>query len=282
MGRAIGEVYKNFGSTANNDFTGDTQDAISGTYDTVNRELNPSQGRWLSPDPAGLGVADSTNPQTWNRYTYVGNDPLRYVDPLGLVCSWNIIGSDTFYTGPGGDHPGYWTTYYLYGWNCSNRDRDDQGGGTDTKAANNGKSTADIARCAAKVGNSLSLAALLPEGSNQFLKSALSNDFSTVSDLVTGPAGAPRLDATADVLQGKLTTTAVKAVGAIPVGPDLYKLGVNGAGTTFVEDVVTTPLAEKALGKVAGALLGTAVDIKLAWDATTYAYGVAKCWGQPQ
>jgi RHS repeat-associated protein len=133
----FGEVYKNFGSTANNDFTGDTQDAISGTYDTVNRELNPSQGRWLSPDPAGLGVVDSTNSQTWNRYAYVSNDPLRYVDPLGLVCSWNIIGSDTFYTGPGGDHPGYWTTYYLYGWNCSNRDRDDQGGGTDTKPANN-------------------------------------------------------------------------------------------------------------------------------------------------
>ena len=145
-------------------------------------------------------------------------------------------------------------------------------------AANNGKSAADLARCAAKFGNSLSLAALLPQGSNQFLQNALSNDFSTVSDLVTGPAGATRLDAAGSVLQGKLTTTAVKAVGAIPIGPDIYTLGVNGAGTTFVEDVVTTPLAEKALGQAAGALLGTAVDIKLAWDAATYAYGVAKCW----
>jgi len=96
--------------------------------------------------------------------------------------------------------------------------------------------------------------------------------------LVTGPAGTTRLNAAASVLQGRLTTTAVKAVGAIPIGPDIYTLGVNGAGNTFVQDVATTPLAEKALGKAAGALLGTAVDIKLAWDAATYAYGVARCW----
>jgi hypothetical protein len=86
------------------------------------------------------------------------------------------------------------------------------------------------------------------------------------------------LDAAASILQGKLTTSGVKAIGAIPVGPDIYTLGVNGAGTTFAEDVVTMPLAEKALGQAAGALLGTAVDVKLAWDAAPYAYGLAKCW----
>jgi hypothetical protein len=104
---------------------------------------------------------------------------------------------------------------------------------------------------------------------------ALSNDFSTVSDLITGPPDA-RLQAAASVSQGKLTSTTAKAVGAIPVGPDVYKLGINGAGTTYVEDVVTTPLAEKALGKAAGAALGTAIDIKLAWDAATY--GLAMCY----
>jgi RHS repeat-associated protein len=82
----FGEVYKNFGSTANDDFTGDTQDTITGTYDTTNRELNPSQGRWLSPDPAGLDAADPSNPQSWNRYVYVFNKPLVYRDPQGLWC----------------------------------------------------------------------------------------------------------------------------------------------------------------------------------------------------
>ncbi len=65
-------------------FTGQNQDTISGTYDFLHREYNPTQGRWISPDPAGLGAVALTNPQTWNRYAYVGNNPLSNVDPMGL------------------------------------------------------------------------------------------------------------------------------------------------------------------------------------------------------
>jgi RHS repeat-associated protein len=77
----FGEAYKNFGSTTNYDLTGDTQDTIAGTFDTMYRELHPSQGRWVSPDPAGLSVVDAANPQTWNRYAYVRNNPLNFVGP---------------------------------------------------------------------------------------------------------------------------------------------------------------------------------------------------------
>ena len=79
-----GEMYKNFGNTGGLNFTGDTQDSFAGLFDTPNRELHPSEGRWLSPDPAGLAAVDPGNPQTWNRYAYVGNNPLSFVDPLGL------------------------------------------------------------------------------------------------------------------------------------------------------------------------------------------------------
>jgi RHS repeat-associated protein len=41
------------------------------------------QGRFTSPDPTLLSV-NAFNPQSWNRYTYVLNNPLLYVDPLGL------------------------------------------------------------------------------------------------------------------------------------------------------------------------------------------------------
>jgi hypothetical protein len=42
------------------------------------------QGRWISPDPAGLGAVDPSNPQSWNRYAYVLNNPAVLIDPLGL------------------------------------------------------------------------------------------------------------------------------------------------------------------------------------------------------
>jgi RHS repeat-associated protein len=41
-------------------------------------------GRWMSPDPAGLAAADPSNPQSWNRYAYVLNNPTSLTDPLGL------------------------------------------------------------------------------------------------------------------------------------------------------------------------------------------------------
>lgn len=82
----FGEVYDDLGQTNQVSFAGDTSDTIAKTYDTQNRDLNPTQGRWLSPDPAGLGAADPTNPQSWNRYAYALNNPLRYTDPSGLYC----------------------------------------------------------------------------------------------------------------------------------------------------------------------------------------------------
>lgn len=80
-----GEMYNTVtGGSANPSFAGDAQDTVSGEYDTWYRQFHPTQGRWISPDPAGLAAVDPTNPQSWNRYAYVGNNPLMFVDPLGL------------------------------------------------------------------------------------------------------------------------------------------------------------------------------------------------------
>jgi RHS repeat-associated protein len=61
-------------------------DTAPGLYDFLYREYNPIQGRWASPDPAGVTAVNLMNPQTWNRYAYVANAPLNNVDPLGLKC----------------------------------------------------------------------------------------------------------------------------------------------------------------------------------------------------
>lgn len=87
----FGEPYSGSG-TQDLSFTGQNQDTESsqvpggagGLYDFLYREHSPVQGRWLSPDPAGLAAANPSDPQTWNRYAYVGNRPLNSVDSLGL------------------------------------------------------------------------------------------------------------------------------------------------------------------------------------------------------
>jgi RHS repeat-associated protein len=81
-----GETYAETGSS-DRFFTGNTQDVLkggTGIYDFLFREHSSGMGRWLTPDPAGLAAVDITNPQTWNRYAYVANNPLSKVDPLGL------------------------------------------------------------------------------------------------------------------------------------------------------------------------------------------------------
>lgn len=69
------------------EFTGQFQDSgMTDSYDFPARKYNTVQGRWISPDPAGIAAADPSNPQTWNRYAYVMNNPLSFVDSLGLKC----------------------------------------------------------------------------------------------------------------------------------------------------------------------------------------------------
>jgi RHS repeat-associated protein len=84
-----GENYAGSGTSSSDlDLTGQFQDTLSGLYDFQYREYSPVQGRWISPDPAGSSAADPGNPQSWNRYAYVLNNPLSHTDPLGLWCVW--------------------------------------------------------------------------------------------------------------------------------------------------------------------------------------------------
>lgn len=56
--------------------------------------MSSAQGRFSSPDPL-LSSGRPWDPQSWNRYSYVLNNPLRYTDPLGLYVWDNSLGGDT-------------------------------------------------------------------------------------------------------------------------------------------------------------------------------------------
>jgi len=86
-GVLMGPFGDNFTETLTSlDFTG----FAGGFWDSENngehfgaREYQNIHGSWLSPDPAGMAAVDPSNPQTWNRYAYVTNNPLSYTDSLG-------------------------------------------------------------------------------------------------------------------------------------------------------------------------------------------------------
>ena len=76
IGSQVGNRYK---------FTGKERDAESGLDNFGARYDSSQYGRFTTPDPSGLFYADPTNPQSLNLYSYVGNNPLNYVDLDGLL-----------------------------------------------------------------------------------------------------------------------------------------------------------------------------------------------------
>jgi RHS repeat-associated protein len=82
----------NGSSSVDRTFTGQNQDTVDGIYDFMFRRYDPTHGRWTSPDPAGIAAVDPAAPQSWNRYAYVGGNPLSAVDPLGLQPVYYVDG----------------------------------------------------------------------------------------------------------------------------------------------------------------------------------------------
>jgi RHS repeat-associated protein len=104
----FGENYAQTGTT-DLSFTGMNQDTVANLFDFPAREYNAIHGRWPSPDPAGLSSVHLGDPQTFNRYAYVRNSPLRFTDSTGMHlddCDDTCGGDDGGGGGGGGDGGG--------------------------------------------------------------------------------------------------------------------------------------------------------------------------------
>ena len=59
------------------------RDDVIGLDHTWFRKYENKAGRWTGTDPKGQSMSLS-DPQMFNRYTYVANDPINFADPSGL------------------------------------------------------------------------------------------------------------------------------------------------------------------------------------------------------
>jgi RHS repeat-associated protein len=88
-GEAARQLYYPFGGTrwasvaplpTDFGFTGQRKQSTIGLYDYHARFYDPLVGRFISADTI---VPSPEDPQDFNRYSYVRNNPLKYVDPTG-------------------------------------------------------------------------------------------------------------------------------------------------------------------------------------------------------
>ncbi len=82
-GRTTAMGFQTTADAANPKYTGQQRDQETATDWFQVRQMSGAQGRFQSPDPGNAG-ADPSNPQSWNGYAYVVNNPLSYTDPSGM------------------------------------------------------------------------------------------------------------------------------------------------------------------------------------------------------
>jgi RHS repeat-associated protein len=108
-------------------FTGQQWDSEDNLTAFWFRTDSTTQGRWGSMDPSGLAAVDPSDPQTWNRYAYVMNNPLSFIDPTGLAC-WPFekqrFGSCAPFMNNGVNFGANWNLFDLFmGWtSCESGD----------------------------------------------------------------------------------------------------------------------------------------------------------------
>ena len=79
--KAWGETRYTWGTTPTTyRYTGQREDSYINMYYMGARWYDQQLGRWISPDTI---IPQPDNPQSLNRYSYVRNAPLRYIDPSG-------------------------------------------------------------------------------------------------------------------------------------------------------------------------------------------------------
>ncbi|MFV0389250.1 MAG: RHS repeat-associated core domain-containing protein [Pyrinomonadaceae bacterium] len=130
------------GAPSNQRFTSYDRSGATGLDYAVNRTYNSGQSRFTQVDPIGMASASIGNPQSLNLFAYVGNDPVGFIDPEGLMaidpstqeCRYELVITYTeveilddapevpilAFQGNGGTNEGFEYTYVLV---CENKSK---------------------------------------------------------------------------------------------------------------------------------------------------------------
>lgn len=91
-------------------YAGMENDDATGMSHTLWRKFDPLSARWTVPDSYG-GSMEIDDPQSFNRYAYVYNDPVNETDPLGLMAgadqSWASVAGDFWGSSAGFNRPNF-------------------------------------------------------------------------------------------------------------------------------------------------------------------------------
>ena len=90
-GRTAANKYGNGSDSVRQRYTGYEKDIETGLDFAEARMYDNRYGRFTAIDPL-LASGKSANPQTFNRYAYVANNPIRSTDPSGM----SILGNNEF------------------------------------------------------------------------------------------------------------------------------------------------------------------------------------------
>ncbi|MGH9771272.1 MAG: hypothetical protein ACRD4Q_06200 [Candidatus Acidiferrales bacterium] len=240
----------------------------------------------MSPDPGNAG-ADPGNPQSWNMYSYVLNNPLGLVDPSGLdTCQgWSDVNGSTDESPQDKDScaaaGGTWIP-------TLNQTITVNGGPDNSSSPSDSNYSVDLSWytpdtlappqapgqkqpllvCAAETANQSSLAQLAGTNGksgffNGLANGVLGNTFSSVVSFAYG-GSSTEFGTTAYDFGTKATEGTVNAAtGAAPI----TDLGLGAQSAAQISEGVAT----EGLG-------GIFTAVKLGYDFGTFLYGVGHCY----
>ncbi len=279
----FGEPYAQTGTT-DLSFTGQNQDTVSALYDFPAREYG-IQGRWPSPDPAGIAAVNPTDPQSWNRYAYVGSSPLIFIDPRGLCGepdeSLNIP-----------DSPGVVNLGVVAHMPCEagggggNHHRpalpppNEGGGGAPGKGRAAPQPPAHpFLNCVANSGNEASLQGLLGLNNSKIAGAFLGNP---ISDLINAFTGDGSAAAGAGDAASAAAPTTLRQVPNVAVSYTSTTITASPSEFTVMTNEINAvlPFGKIASG-AADALEGFTKLVQAPIDITASAFGAVVCAAGP-